>query len=235
MATDIAVATGERRLEDEIFQFQKLDLEPPVRQVVEEALQLFAEGRHMEAAALIEKAEAMRSVANGGANDATDAGDAAVDALVADLARGLAEVLAKAVHKLEERLAAETRALGRSIEGRLDATTAAIEHAAAKHDSEVGALRSEVHDLRSSVSEKVDALCARVNAHQEKLDALQSTVTDVSPRVNTLVERLDRQANAIRSIYDVQTLRENALDQLGEALTNLKAARPLPGSVEAQL
>ena len=189
----------------------------------------------MEAAALIEKAEAMQSVANGKSNGATDASAPVVDNLVADLARGLAEVLAKAVHRLEEHLAAETRALGRSIEERLDTTAAAIERAAARHESEVGALRSEMHDLRSSLSERVDAVCARVEVHQEQLGELRSTVLGVSPQVNTLVERLDRQADAIRSIYEVQTLRESALDQLGEALAKLKASNPAPGGAEPRL
>ena len=234
MTGDVALATGERRLEDEIFQFQKLDLDPPVRQVVEEASQLFADGRHMEAAALIEKAEAMRSVANGKANS-TDADDTAVDRLVADLARGLAEVLAKAVHKLEEHLTVETRALGRSIEQRLDTAAAGIELVAARHESEIGAVRAEVRELKSSLTERIDSLCARVDVEHQELGALQSTVDGVSPRVNALVERLDRQAGAIRSIYDAQTMRENALDQLGEVLAKLKASNPRPEGIEAQL
>ena len=42
-----------RELEDEIIQLQKLSLQPPVA-VVEEAAQAFAEGREMEAEALVE-------------------------------------------------------------------------------------------------------------------------------------------------------------------------------------
>lgn len=239
MTTGVALATGERRLEDEIFHLQKLDLEPPVRQVVEEASQLFANGRHMEAAALIEKAEAMRSMASGAppqrTNGAADHTGPVVDSLVVNLARGLAEVLSKAVHEMEEHLAAETRALGRSIEQRLEAAAAAIERVAARHESEAGAVRAEVHELRSSLTERVDALCARSDVQQEELRALQSTVMGVSPRVNTLVERLDRQANAIRSIYEAQTLRENALDQLGEVLAKLKASNPARSASESQL
>ena len=239
MTTGVALASGERRLEDEIFHLQKLDLAPPVRQVVEEASQLFTEGRHMEAAALMEKAAAMRSVAGGGkpprTSGATDAAGSVADILVTDLARGLAEVLAKTVRDLEEHLAAETRALGRSIEQRLDAAAAAIERVAARHESEIDAVRAEVRELKSSLTERVDALCARVEVEHQGLGALQSAVDGVSPRVNALVERLDRQAGAIRSMHEAETLREDALDQLGEVLAKLKASNPRPESVETQL
>ena len=49
----------DRNLEEAIFQMQKLNTENGVKQLVEEAAQLFANGRHMEAGALLEKAEAI--------------------------------------------------------------------------------------------------------------------------------------------------------------------------------
>ena len=56
----------DRNLEEAIFQMQKLNTENGVKQLVEEAAQLFANGRHMEAGALLEKAEAI--MANRGAS-----------------------------------------------------------------------------------------------------------------------------------------------------------------------
>ena len=49
----------DRNLEEAIFQLQKLNTENGVKQLVEEAAQLYAGGRHIEAGALMEKAEAI--------------------------------------------------------------------------------------------------------------------------------------------------------------------------------
>ena len=48
-----------RELEDEIIRLQKLPLPPQVAQVAEEAAQVFANGREMEAEALVEKVAAL--------------------------------------------------------------------------------------------------------------------------------------------------------------------------------
>jgi len=48
-----------RELEDEIIRLQKLALPPHVSEVVEEAAQVFAGGREMEAEALVEKVSAL--------------------------------------------------------------------------------------------------------------------------------------------------------------------------------
>jgi len=45
----------QQSLEESIYKFQRMNVDTGVKQVVEEAAQLFAVGRHMEAGALIEK------------------------------------------------------------------------------------------------------------------------------------------------------------------------------------
>ncbi len=49
-----------QNLEEVIFQLQRFNLEPTVGRLVEEAAELYAGGRHLEARALVEKAEAMK-------------------------------------------------------------------------------------------------------------------------------------------------------------------------------
>ena len=55
----------DRNLEEAIFQLQKLNTENGVKHLVEEAAQLFANGRQIEAGALMEKAEAMMASEKG--------------------------------------------------------------------------------------------------------------------------------------------------------------------------
>lgn len=49
----------QREVEDEIIRLQKLSVPPHVAEVVEEAAQAFADGREMEAEALVEKIAAL--------------------------------------------------------------------------------------------------------------------------------------------------------------------------------
>lgn len=289
MTPGVALVNGERGLEDEIFHLQKLELDSAVRQVVEEAAQLFGEGRHMEAGALIEKAQAMRAVAGSKEPPPADSGNGhrteaflqraaenVVADLVGNLAKGLAEVLVGAIRGLETHIAAETRALGSSfqqqldrlqtsvddlleLKGRIDRLTEIVveqklvnasaqqryEHLAAaseslrqadeRRDAEVRDLRGELQQFSSSVSERLDAVCSRVGVQQEELAAVQSSVSGASPRVAALVERLDRQANAIRSICEGQNLHETALDEVVGVLSRLQASKPAPAIPADQL
>ena len=211
MSAGVAIVSPERSLEDEIFHLQKLDLSPPVRKVVDEAAQLFGEGRHMEAGALIEKAQAMRTVENpqepanghGAGVVARESSDDAVADLVNNLAKGLAEVLVGAIRGLEKHLTTETRALGSSFQQqfeRLADMVADQKSAEESRDVQVRDLRAEFQQFSSATTERLDAVCSRVGVQQEELAALQTTVLGVSPRVTALVERLDRQADAIRSM-----------------------------------
>src|SRR5215469_3559910 len=62
MMSAVSMAS-DHSLEERIYQMQKLGLDSGVREILEEASQLCAEGRHIEASALAEKAEAMISAA----------------------------------------------------------------------------------------------------------------------------------------------------------------------------
>ena len=286
--TKLAPSPMERNLEEEIFQLQKLHLDPSVSQVVEEAAQLFAEGRHLEAGALIEKAEAMRApVAESGAGGSPSsprnqepAGqetqeEQAVARLVSDVATGLTKVLVSAIQNLQQHIAGETQRLTSSFSQQLEklqasvesllplkerieqltqtvheqrsvglavqekyeqltATAAALEEANARHESELGVLRNETKKSSASTSQRLNALSARLGLQQEELSGLKSTVSEVSPRVAALVERLDRQAEAIRSFNEYHAQREAALDQLANALANLKESST-PVMPEGQL
>ena len=248
MSAGVAIASPERSLEDEIFHLQKLDLRPPVRKVVEEAAQLFGDGRHMEACALIEKAQAMRTVekspeapnGHGTEPPVREAAEDPVADLVNNLAKGLAEVLVGAIRGIEKHLTTETRALGASFQQQLErltemavdqksATAAASEsfrRAGERHDAELRDLRAQFQQFSSVTSERLDAVCSRAGVQQEELAALQTSVLGVSPRVTALVDRLDRQADAIRSMYDGQALRETVLDEVMGVLGRLKTGTP---------
>lgn len=300
---------SDRNLEEAIFQLQKLNTENGVKQLVEEAAQLFSKGRHIEAGALLEKAEAIiaksggqpagnrHSSAPAGHSDQTKVeerakvderarvDEQAVANIAGKLADGLSKILTGAFQELERHVIGESHKISTSLEEQLHrlqettdtlvqlkvkfeqlteavseqklASTAlsqkqdqaagkitATEANVARHETEFGALRgetttlradlaalrteagslrSEAKDFSTATTQKIDGVSARLGLHQEELTGLKSNVSEISRKVTGIIERLDRQAEVIRSLSDTQARRTAALDELLSVLTRLKA------------
>ena len=118
---------------------------------------------------------------------------------------------------------AEQRAMTVSVQEKLAATTASLQESDARQAAELGALRQENKEFSSSVTERIDTLCKELGVHQEDMAAVKSTLCGFSSRVDTVVERLDRQADALRSMYSTYSQRETELEQLVDGLARLRA------------
>src|ERR1700682_207908 len=112
----------DRNLEEAIFQLQKLNTENGVKPLVEEAAQLFASRRHIEAGALMEKAEAMIAAKSGkpvpgssapnlaaGHPERAKFDDQAMAHMAGRLADGLSKILTGAFEELERHVVGESR------------------------------------------------------------------------------------------------------------------------------
>jgi chromosome segregation ATPase len=300
---------SDRNLEEAIFQLQKLNTENGVKQLVEEAAQLFSKGRNIEAGALVEKAEAI--VAKSGTppaanrhcsapaghsdqikaeerlkvDERTRVDEQAIVNMAGKLADGLSKILTGAFQELERHIIGESHKISTSLEQqlhRLQATidslvqlrvkfeqlteavseqkeanaaiaqkrdqasgqVTALEENVSRHETELGALRGETTTLRAEAAalrtdtgllrsearefstvtaQQIEGVAARLGLHQEELTGLKSTVSEISRKVTGILERLDRQAEVIRSLNETQTRRTAALDELLGVLTRLKA------------
>ncbi|MBZ5591342.1 MAG: hypothetical protein LAP39_03835 [Acidobacteriia bacterium] len=278
----------DRNLEDSIFQLQKLNTEDGVKQLVEEAAHLFAAGRHSEAGALMEKAEALMAARAGKpalaggsspnplrperpkAEVRPKVDEQAMANMATRLADGLSKILTGAFEELERHVVGESRKISNSLEQQLDrlqatvnslqqlqakfeylseavsevrsssaamgqkqeqllASVTTLDQTSSRHNKEIGTLREESTALRAEgkdyatvVAHQMDALSARLGLHQEELTGVKSTVAEVSRKVAGFIERMDRQADAIRAITDSQVRRAAALDEMLGVLTRLK-------------
>ena len=120
-------------------------------------------------------------------------------------------------------LRGETKELSASVSERFSEAAASLQKAEARQASEVTALRDETKTLSTSVSERIDVLCKELGIQQEDMAGVKSTLCDFSSRADTLVERLDRQADAVRSMYAAYAQRETELEQLVDGLARLRA------------
>ena len=193
----------DHRLDEEIFRLQKLDLEPNMRQMIERATQVLAEGRHLEAAALVEKAEAMRRAAAGSSSRLHDAPipesagssdngrDLALAPVAEKLGYGMARIFALALRDLEDHIAGETRKIGDAVGRRLDTLQASIQ--------DVATAVSEQQSIGRSVQEKCDQLAAATASlreqdtrHEAQLTALRNETRDLSASVSERIDALSR-------------------------------------------
>jgi chromosome segregation ATPase len=178
-----------------------------------------------------------------------------VDKIAYTIARGLVV----AVKELEDHIAAETRKVGDSVDKRMDTlqatlaeltkfageqqtTNAAVDgtlqelnsglrETENKRVADVETLRKEARESASAVSQRIEGVCRELGVHQEDIAALKSTLTVFSSRVDGLVERLDRQAETVRSMCSAYSQRETELEQLVDGLARLRAfPTPVPST-----
>jgi len=121
----------------------------------------------------------------------------------------------------------DQRTLTASIQEKLASTTASLQESDARQAAELGALRLETREFSTAVTERIDVLCKEIGVHQEDMAAVKSTLCGFTSRVDSVVDRLDRQADALRSMYSTYSQRETELEQLVDGLARLRA-HPTP-------
>lgn len=128
-----------------------------------------------------------------------------------------------------EALRSETRAVSSSVSKRIDGTVAAQQESEERRVADLAAMRNETKALSEAISERIDSLSRELSVQQEDIAALKTALGTFSSRTDALVERLDRQADAVRSMYIAYSQRETELEQLVDGLARLRAQpTPLP-------
>jgi chromosome segregation ATPase len=130
-----------------------------------------------------------------------------------------------------EALRTETKASAALNSQRIDAADSALKESEARQVAELAKLESETKAFSQSVTERIDGLCRELGVQQEDMAAVKATLVTFSSRVDSLVERLDRQADAVRSMCTAYSQRETELEQLVDGLARLRAyPTPLPSN-----
>jgi chromosome segregation ATPase len=130
-----------------------------------------------------------------------------------------------------ESFQAETKSFSTSLSERIDINLTAQREADARQTAELGALQKETRAISQSMAERIDGICADFGIQQEDIAAIKATLGSFSSRVDALVERLDRQAEAVRSMCSAYSQRETELEQLVDGLARLRAyPTPMPAN-----
>jgi chromosome segregation ATPase len=139
---------------------------------------------------------------------------------------------ADSVRSLEERQTAQIAVLGEesrqaasSLQQRVSAAEATLQEADARNASDIAVVRAEMKEIAGAASARVEALAKELMLHQDDLAALKASLAGFSTTVDSFAERLDRQAESLRSMFAAYSQRETQLEQLVDGLTRL---RPYP-------
>jgi len=243
----------DRNLEDAIFQLQKLNTEDGVKQLAEEAGRLFAAGRHSEAGAVMEKAEALMAARAGKPaiagvspnllrperprmEERPKTDEQAMANVAARLADGLSKILTGAFEELERHVVGESRKISTELEQQVDRLQATV--------SSLQQLQAKFEHLSEALSE-VRAAGAAMSQQQERLLASMTKLEEASGRHDKEIGSVRGDTAALRTeAKDYATVVAHQMDALSarlglhqEELTGLKSSlaeisRKMAGFVE---
>lgn len=227
----------DRNLEESIFELQRGNTEDGVKRLAEEAARLFAEGRKIEAGAVMEKAEALLAIRTGKPisthtssnqvtrskpDERTKVDEQAMAHVAAKLADGLSKILTGAFEELERHIVGESRKISTSFDQQLDrlqSTVSSLEQLQAKFEH----LSDAVSEVRSSAA-----------ASSQKLDQFSTSLAaldEISARHDKELGTLRGETTALRTeAKDYATVVAHQMDALSarlglhqEDLTGLKS------------
>ena len=188
----------------------------------------------------------------GGADMMQGEDESALVPLLNKVAQSIAKGLVVAMKELEDHIALETRKVGDAVDRRLDylqnslheisrfvadqhSTNAAVEgrlqelqgslhETTGRYTVDLDVLRTETRASSQAANERIDGLCRDSGIQLEEIAALSIALPALSSRVDGLVERLDRQADAVRSLCATYAQRESELEHLVDGLARLRAS-----------
>jgi chromosome segregation ATPase len=260
--------TADQLLQEAIINLQKQGLCAEARHSVDEAAQLLADGRDIEARALVEKAQAITVAdVHSKTNRVTKvsgpmAGERMEPTIISRisgvLAQGITNALTEVIEELHLNFGAQMKDVVSSLEDRLTDITSQlkalshlherVERIAEEETARASAAQERWDRLSATitsfqeadharrvvaeqfsrdVSGELETISSRVTAQEERIEALNRLVQDLSPKVISGAEQIDRHTDLLRSMQEHQSQRVAALNEVLDAMTKLREPKPL--------
>ncbi len=212
--------TADQLLQEAIIDLQKRELSTGTRHLVDEAAQLLADGRDIEARALVEKAQAIAvpevpSKANGATQvkepiPAEGMAQTIISRLSSRLAQDIASALNEAVEDLHRDFDARVDEAATAFENRLTEITSRL-RVISEVQERVGRLEQEVSGSASAAQDQLQLLSASILSLQETDQArrieseqfsrnISAEFEGISSRVSAQEERIEVLASMVRDL-----------------------------------
>lgn len=125
----------------------------------------------------------------------------------------------------------DARDFSGAVSARFDAAMAALDESNARHNSDRESLLNEARASLQPVWERIDGLSRHVDAQQGDIATTREALNSICSRVDGFVDRLNRHAEAVRSLHGAYGQQEMEMAQAVEALVKLRAT-PRPAISE---
>ncbi len=156
--------------------------------------------------------------------------------LIRQLADDIARAMGTALHELDRQRSAGGSEGSQKLADRIEFLAGGLDEVRQRTEQLVAAVSEQGSSVRTAV-EKCEVLAVQFQQAEGAREA--ATVSwrqqsdDLSARVIAVVERLDRQAEALRGLVDFRSRVTGALEQVAGLLACLPETAPPPASVES--
>jgi hypothetical protein len=205
--------TAEKLLQESIIVLQKHDLNAETRRLADEAAQLLADGRDIEARALVEKAQALNAPglqpkANGVSKGNSPISEGVQETLISRITNrltlGIANAVAEAIEELHRSLCTQMRDATQSLEDRLGEIASQwmplFQQRVEKLEQERNIAASEAQERWARVSECIGALQEADAAHRLEAEQRNRTLSGELEQISARVTEHDERVEALKHL-----------------------------------
>jgi chromosome segregation ATPase len=117
-----------------------------------------------------------------------------------------------------------------SVRDLLKAETAALRDCDASQASDIARDKTETQAAVESLRERISELLNEIAVQQEDIVAIQSTIQEFGSRFDLVLHRVEKQGEALHTMYTTYAQRESELERVIEGLTRLRAVPAPPAT-----
>lgn len=108
---------------------------------------------------------------------------------------------------------------------RLAATTASLQEADARRSEEIGTLRLQVQEASAVATTQIEEIYRRIEGQERDINSANARTSELVSRMTAAADRLAQHTSAIRALHHLTQQRTATLDQVGAALSQLRAVQ----------
>jgi chromosome segregation ATPase len=117
-----------------------------------------------------------------------------------------------------------------SVRALINAEAAALRECDARQMSDIATAQTETKAVAESLSSRISELLNEITVQQEDIVAIKSTIKEFNSKFDLVLDRVDKQGEALHTMYTTYAQRESELERVIEGLTRLRAVPGPPAA-----
>jgi chromosome segregation ATPase len=117
-----------------------------------------------------------------------------------------------------------------SVRALVNSEAAALRECDARHMADIASLQTETKAVAESLSARISEVLNEIAVQQEDIVAIKSTIKEFNSKFDLMLDRVDKQGEALHTMYTTYAQRESELERVIEGLTRLRAVPGPPAT-----